>query len=209
MHDPARILIVDDTPQNIRLLEAVLIPRGYDVVSATSGPEALARVASEQPDIVLLDIMMPGMSGHEVCRTLRDDPATRALPVVMITASGPQEKLTAIEAGADDFVQKPFDKAELLARIRSLLRIKEYHDTIQTQAAELAEWNRTLEERVRQQVDELERIGRLRRYLSPKLADAIVSSGDESILESHRRQITVVFCDLRGHPVLERPVPVR
>ncbi len=193
-----RILVVDDTPLNIRLLEAVLVPRGYTVIPASSGPEALEKVASERPDLVLLDILMPGMNGHEVCRRLRDDPATRLLPIVMITASGPEEKLTAIEAGADDFVQKPFDKAELLARVKSLLRIKSYYDTIQTQAAELAQWNQTLEERVRQAVGELERVGRLRRFLSPQLAELIVSSGDEAVLESHRRQITVVFCDLRG-----------
>jgi adenylate cyclase len=193
-----KILAVDDTPHNIKLLEAVLEPRGYTVISASSGPEGLQKVAAEAPDLVLLDIVMPGMDGFEVCRRLRDDPSRRYLPIIMITASGAQEKLNALEAGADDFVLKPFDKAELLARVKSLLRIKEYHDTVQAQASELAEWNRTLEARVQQQVEELERVGRLRRYLSPQLAELIVSSGDESILESHRRQITVVFCDLRG-----------
>jgi class 3 adenylate cyclase/CheY-like chemotaxis protein len=195
---PPRILAVDDTPHNIKLLEAVLVPRGYEVIAATNGREALERVATERPDLVLLDVVMPGMDGHEVCRRLREDASTRLLPVVMITASGEQEKINAIEAGADDFVLKPFNKAELLARVKSLLRIKEYHDTIQAQAAELAELNRTLEARVQQQVGELERVGRLRRYLSPQLAELIVSSGDESILQSHRREITVVFCDLRG-----------
>jgi adenylate cyclase len=194
----ARILAVDDTPQNIKLLEAVLAPRGYRVVPAASGREALDKVAAERPDLVLLDVVMPGLDGYEVCRRLRDDPGTGFLPVVMITASGEQEKIRAIEAGADDFILKPFNQAELLARVRSLLRIKEYHDTIQAQASELAELNRTLEARVQQQVDELERVGRLRRYLAPQLAELIVSSGDESILASHRRQITVVFCDLRG-----------
>jgi adenylate cyclase len=138
------------------------------------------------------------MDGYEVCRRLREDPATAFLPVVMITASGDQEKLRAIEAGADDFVTKPFNQAELLARVRSLVRIKRYYDTIEGQAAELAEWNRTLEQRVQHQVEQLERMGRLRRFLSPQLADLVVSSGDESFLESHRREITVVFCDLRG-----------
>ena len=194
----SRILVVDDTPQNIRLLEAVLLPRGYEVIAASSGEEALQKVAEERPDLVLLDVLMPGLNGHEVCRRLRADPATRLLPVVMVTASGPQEKLAAIEAGADDFVQKPFDRTELLARVKSLLRIKSYHDTIQHQAAELAELNRSLERRVQQQVEELERVGRLRRFLSPRLVELIVSSGDESCLASHRRQITVVFCDLRG-----------
>jgi adenylate cyclase len=103
-----------------------------------------------------------------------------------------------VEAGADDFVTKPFDQAELLARIGSLLRIKRYHDTVEAQAAELASWNSELEQRVADQVDALERLGRLRRFLSPQLAEAVISSGDESLLESHRREITVVFCDLRG-----------
>jgi adenylate cyclase len=198
MTDEPLVLAVDDLPTNIRLLDAVLSPRGYRVISAGSGPEALQRVKDQRPDLVLLDVVMPEMDGYEVCRRLRDDPATAFLPVVMITASGDQEKLRAIEAGADDFVTKPFDQAELLARVRSLVRIKRYHDTIEGQAAELAEWSRTLEQRVQHQVEELERMGRLRRFLSPQLADLVVSSGDESFLDSHRREITVVFCDLRG-----------
>jgi class 3 adenylate cyclase/CheY-like chemotaxis protein len=198
MTDEPLVLAVDDLATNIRLLDAVLSPRGYKVISAGSGPEALQRVKDHRPDLVLLDIVMPEMDGYEVCRRLREDPATAFLPVVMITASGDQEKLRAVEAGADDFVTKPFDQAELLARVRSLVRIKRYHDTIEGQAAELAEWNRTLEQRVQQQVEQLERMGRLRRFLSPQLADLVVSSGDESFLESHRREITVVFCDLRG-----------
>ena len=198
MTDEPLVLAVDDLPANVRLLDAVLSPRGYRVLGAGSGPEALALVAEHRPDLVLLDIVMPEMDGYEVCRRLRQDPATAFLPVVMITASGDQERLLAIEAGADDFVAKPFDQAELLARVRSLLRIKRYHDTIEGQAAELAEWNRTLERRVQEQVEQLERMGRLRRFLSPQLADLVVSSGDESFLESHRRDITVVFCDLRA-----------
>jgi len=198
MTDEPLLLAVDDLPANVRLLDAVLSPRGYRVLGAGSGPEALALVAEHRPDLVLLDIVMPEMDGYEVCRRLRQDPATAFLPVVMITASGDQERLLAIEAGADDFVAKPFDQAELLARVRSLLRIKRYHDTIEGQAAELAEWNRTLEQRVSDQVGQLERMGRLRRFLSPQLADLVVSSGDESFLDSHRRDITVVFCDLRA-----------
>jgi adenylate cyclase len=198
MTDEPLVLVVDDLPANVRLLDAVLSPRGYRVLGAGSGPEALALVAEHRPDLVLLDIVMPEMDGYEVCRRLRQDPATAYLPVVMITASGDQERLLALRAGADDFVTKPFDQAELIARVRSLLRIKRYHDTIEGQAAELAEWNRTLERRVQEQVEQLERMGRLRRFLSPQLADLVVSSGDESFLESHRRDITVVFCDLRA-----------
>jgi len=192
------ILIVDDLPQNVRLLEAVLTPRGYDVASAASGAEALERIAAGGIGLVLLDILMPEMDGYEVCRRLRADDASSFLPIVMVTASGEQEKLAAIEAGADDLIAKPFDQSELLARVRSLMRIKQYHDTIEAQAAELKSFNEQLERRVQEQVDELERLGRLRRFLSPQLADLVVSSGDHSFLESHRREITVVFCDLRG-----------
>jgi adenylate cyclase len=193
------ILVVDDTPQNIKVLDAILSPRGYTVVSATSGADALQKVQTDAPDLILLDILMPGMSGHEVAQRLRSDPATRFLPIVMVTALGAQEeKVKAIEAGADDFLTKPVNQLELLARVKSLLRIKEYHDTIQSQAAELAEWNKTLEERVQQQVQELERLARLRRFLAPQLAELIASEQHEQVLESHRREVTVVFCDLRG-----------
>ena len=125
------ILVVDDLPQNVRLLRAVLEPRGYAVAGASSGEDALARVAGGDVDLVLLDVLMPGMDGYEVCRRLRADPATAFVPVVMITASGEQEKRRALDAGADDFVTKPFDQAELLARVRSLLRVKAYHDEIE------------------------------------------------------------------------------
>jgi adenylate cyclase len=198
MSDLGTILVVDDLPQNVRLLEAVLAPRGYTVLGCGSGREALERVRAEAVDLVLLDIVMPEMDGYAVCRALREAPDTSYLPVVMITASGDQEKVAAIEAGADDFVTKPFDQAELLARVGSLLRIKRYHDTIEAQAAELAAWNRELETRVQEQVEALERMGRLRRFLSPQVAELVLSSGDESFLQSHRREITVVFCDLRG-----------
>jgi adenylate cyclase len=195
---PSRILVVDDTAQNRRLLEAVLSARGHEVTGAASGREALDLIAAEPPDLVLLDIVMPEMDGYEVCRILRADPSTQMLPIIMLTSSGEQDKVGAIEAGADDFIARPFDQPELLARVRSLLRIKEYHDTILAQAAELADLNRTLENRVRAQVDELERLGRLRRFLSPQLADLIVTGNEETLLDSHRREITVVFCDLRG-----------
>jgi adenylate cyclase len=193
-----KILVVDDTPQNIRLLEAVLVPQGYQVAGAGSGEQGLALLAEGGFDLVLLDILMPGIDGYEVCRRIRSDAATAALPVVMITSSADQDKKRALDAGADDFVPKPFDRAELLARVRSLLRVKEYHDTIQRQAAELAEWNVTLSKRVEDQVAEIQRLARLRRFLSPQLADLIVSGESEVGLESHRRQIAVVFIDLRG-----------
>jgi adenylate cyclase len=192
----ATVLAVDDQPPNLRLLDAVLTPRGHRVVTARSGAQALALLETEDVDIVLLDIVMPEMDGHEVCRRIRSTPATEFLPVVMITASGTEQRLAALESGADDFVTKPFDKSELLARVASLTRIKRYHDTIRRQADELAAWNAELETRVAQQVSELERTNRLRRFLSPQLAELVVS--DEHLLESHRREIVVVFCDLRN-----------
>lgn len=198
MEPGGTILVVDDTATNVRLLDALLTPRGYTVLEATSGPEALSLLEKEYPDLVLLDILMPGMDGYEVCRRLRANSVTAHLPVIMITASETNQKVKALEAGADDFVVKPFDKAELLARVGSLLRVKRYHDIVQGQAAALAEWNATLEARVAKQVGELERLGRLRRFLSPQLADLVVSSADESVLQSHRREVAVVFCDLRG-----------
>jgi adenylate cyclase len=197
MSEEPTVLVIDDLPQNTRLLGAILTPKGYRVITAESGDEGLRLLGENQPDIVLLDILMPGMDGYEVCRRIRDDPATAFLPVVMITASGDQEKLRAIEGGADDFVTKPFDQTELLARVRSLVRIKQHHDTIERQREELAAWNRQLEERVQSQVEELGRVSRLRRFLSPQVAELVVNSGDESFLQSHRREIVVVFCDLR------------
>ena len=196
--DAITILAVDDLPQNLRLLDAVLSPRGYRVLTATSGEEALAMLPTSGADLVLLDILMPGMDGYEVCRRIRSSQGFEFLPVVMITASGDQEKLRAIEAGADDFVTKPFVQGELLARVASLARVKRYHDTIERQAAELAEWNVELEARVSAQVEELQRVNRLRRFLSPQLVDLVIDSGDEGFLGSHRREIVVVFCDLRG-----------
>jgi adenylate cyclase len=150
---PARILVVDDIAQNVRLLEAVLEAHDYNVVSATDGNAAVELALSANPDLVLLDVLMPPPDGYTVCRRLRAQKETAILPVIMLTASEGSEKTKAIEAGADDFIPKPFNQHELLTRIRSLLRIKRYHDTITKQAAELLDLNRTLEERVQTQLE--------------------------------------------------------
>jgi adenylate cyclase len=192
-----RILVVDDMSANVRLLEAILEPAGYSVRSASSGPEALKLVVSEPPDLVLLDVQMAGMNGYEVCRRIRENETTALLPVVMVTSHDSEARIDGIRAGADDFVTKPLDQQELLLRVRSLVRIKHYHDTIRAQTAELGELNRTLEARVSQQVEELARMARLRRFLSPTLAEVVMERGD-SMLESHRRELAVLFADLRG-----------
>jgi adenylate cyclase len=187
-----KILVVDDTPVNVKLLADLLTVKGYDVVTAAAGAEALEKIAKERPGLVLLDVMMPGMSGYDVCRKIRENPDTAMLPVVMVTALDPlKERVKGIEAGADDFLTKPINQPELLARVKSLLRIKLLHD-------ELAEWNRTLAQRVEQQLAQLDRLERLKRFFSPHLAELIVNGDAEDPLRSHRREITVVFLDLRG-----------
>lgn len=193
----SRILVVDDVPANVRLLQAILAPEGYVVLSASSGPEALQAVMADPPDLVLLDVQMAGMNGYEVCRRIRENETTELLPVVMVTSHDTEARIDGIRAGADDFVTKPFDKQELLLRVRSLIRIKRYHDTIRAQSAELAQWNRTLEARVADQVEQIEQTARLRRFLSPTLAEIVLTSGDD-VLESHRRELAVLFADLRG-----------
>jgi adenylate cyclase len=199
MSDPAHVLVVDDTPQNILLLADLLSSRGYDVTTAASGAQALELIAAKPPDLVLLDVVMPEMSGYEVCRKIRANPATEVLPVVLVTALDPaQERIKGLEAGADDFLTKPINQPELLARVRSLLRIKSLYDTVQAQARELHELTSTLEQRVSDQVTQLERLGRLKRFFSPHLADLIVAGDAEDPLRSHRREVTVVFVDLRG-----------
>jgi CheY-like chemotaxis protein len=150
-----RILIVDDQAGDRRLVEAMLVPYGYEISAVSSGEEALERIKTESPDLVLVDVVMPGMSGYDVCRSVRADETTAFLPIVMLTADPEQDKVAGLEVGADDFIAKPFDRRELLTRVRSLLRIKSFHDTIARQAAELAELNRTLETRVAAQVREI------------------------------------------------------
>jgi adenylate cyclase len=196
--DAGTVLVVDDNALNRDVLTRRLERQGYAVVAVADGRSALEALVGDTIDLVLLDVVMPEMDGYQVCRAIRANSATAMLPIVMVTASDADEKTRAITSGADDLVPKPFDASELLARVRSLLRIKRYHDTIEAQKAELDEWNRTLEERVRHQVDEIGRLGRMRRFLSPQLADLVVTSGDEGFLRPHRRMIACVFCDFRG-----------
>ncbi len=138
------ILIIDDDPDIVRFLKDFLAAKHYSICTACSGEEGLNYVLTDQPDLVLLDVVMAGMSGYEVCHQIRINPVTTLLPVVMMTGVHPEERIKGIQAGADDFLTKPINREELFARVRSLLRIKELHDVIQTQATQLAKWNREL-----------------------------------------------------------------
>jgi class 3 adenylate cyclase len=206
VRNPPRILIADDNAMNLDILQKRLAVHGYEILTAADGEEALAAAREKLPDLILLDVMMPKMDGIEVCRRLKADPSGPFIPIVLVTAKADSKDVVAgLEAGGDEYLTKPVDQGALVARVKSMLRIKAMHDMIQEQAgrltaqsAELAEWNQKLEQRVAQQLGELERVGRLKRFLSPQVAEAIVSSGEEKVLESHRREITVVFCDIRG-----------
>ena len=207
MRDPPLILVVDDVPDNVDILQMRLEAQGYEVMTAGDGLEALEKVCALLPDLVLLDVMMPKLDGIETVKRLKADASLPFIPVILVTAKADASDVVAgLESGGDDYLTKPVDHAALSARVRAMLRIKALHDTVQDQAkrledqaAQLAMWNSTLEERVAAQLSEIERVGRLKRFLAPQLAEMIVSTGDEGILESHRRDIVVVFCDLRGY----------
>jgi putative two-component system response regulator len=125
MKDKTAILIVDDQPQNIELLEAYLAPLGYEIVTAANGEEALEKLSDNQIDLILLDVMMPGINGFEVTRRVRQDATHQLLPIILVTAlQETEDRVKGIEAGCDDFLSKPIDKIELLARVRSLLKVK-------------------------------------------------------------------------------------
>jgi putative two-component system response regulator len=142
----ARILVVDDNPLNLELLGDLLEEEGYRVTRCQSGEEALAAVAQTPFDVVLLDVMMPGVSGYEVCERLKGDPATHLLPVVMITALDRREdKIRGISAGADDFIHKPFDRTELLVRLKSCIRLKRLTDDLETAEAVLLALSNAIE----------------------------------------------------------------
>src|SRR6516225_8348877 len=207
MRDPPLILVVDDVPDNVDILQMRLEAQGYEVTTAGDGLEALEKVCALLPDLVLLDVMMPKLDGIDTVKRLKADASLPFIPVILVTAKADASDVVAgLESGGDDYLTKPVDHAALSARVRAMLRIKALHDTVQDQAkrledqaAQLAMWNSTLEERVVAQLSEIERVGRLKRFLAPQLAEMIVSTGDEGILESHRRDIVVVFCDLRGY----------
>ncbi len=206
MRTPPLILIVDDNPANVEILQMRLMANNYEIITATDGEIGLAVAREKLPDLILLDIMMPKIDGLEVCRLLKNDPELPFMPIIMVTAKADSKDIIAgLEAGSDEYLTKPVDQGALVARVKSMLRIKDLHDRVKNQtiqlekqADQLKTWNASLEDRVEKQVEVLQRTRRLKRFLSPQLAELIISADKSDLLNSHRQEITVVFCDLRG-----------
>lgn len=199
MHNPARILVVDDNAASREILTKRLQQQGYELLQASDGEEALNSAKQNLPDLILLDVGMPKLDGFEVCRRLKNDPTLPFMPIILVTArAAAQDVVTGLEAGADEYLTKPTDQAALIARVHSMLRLKALQDQVRDQAADLAQWNRALEQRVEQQIGEVNRLNRLKGFLPPQIAKLVTSPGNEKLLQSHRREITAMFCDLRG-----------
>jgi len=174
------VLLVDDQTQNTDLLEAHLMPLGYEVLIRASGEEALEAIASHSVDLVLLDVMMPGMDGFEVCRRIKKDPASNYIPIILLTAlTNLETKISGLEAGADDFLNKPFHKIELVARVSNLLKIKFLRDDVELRNQLISNM--------------------LHRYVNNKVIEQILTNPDKySELGGHRKEVAVFFCDIRG-----------
>ena len=205
--DKQTILIVDDTPANIALLSEVLRST-YRIKVAVDGELALKlSIAESPPDLILLDIMMPGLDGYEVCRQLKANPATRRIPVIFVTAMDEgEDEAKGLEMGAADYITKPIGAAMVRARIKTHLAVahqarerERLIAQLEAQAGELSELNRTLEQRVADGIGELERLGRMKRFFSPSVVDLLLSDPAEDPLKSHRREIAALFLDLRGY----------
>ncbi len=208
MREHPEILIVEDEEAIRDLMALRLEDSGYVVHMACDGVEGLERTYALHPDLILTDVTMPRMDGMAFVEKLRNDPALPFIPIIMITAlAETTQVVSGLDVGADEYIPKPVAFEALLARVKSMLRIKELHDTVQAQAGELAELNRGLEQKVHAQLAELQQLGRLRRFLAPQVAEAIIRTGGENLLESHRQEVSVVFCDLRGYTAFTEAAP--
>jgi adenylate cyclase len=196
---PGVILIVDDNAANRELLGRRLEREGHQVQLVAGGREALELLRARRVDLVLLDVMMPDLDGYAVLQQLKRDEELREIPVLMISAVDEIESVVrCIELGAEDYLPKPFDPVLLRARIGACLEKKRLRDRDAAHLQALAQWSRTLEQRVAEQVALVERLGRLKRFFSPQLAELIVAGGADDPLKTHRREVTVCFLDLRG-----------
>jgi adenylate cyclase len=186
---PAHILVVDDDQRNARLMQIVLRSEGYVTSLASSGPEALAILARDAIDLIVLDVMMPGMSGYDVCRVVRENKRTHFLPVILVTAlTDATDRVEGIEAGADDFISKPFNEVEIRARVRSLLRIKALHDQLERRNDLL--------------------LDALQRAVSPSVAEQILDDPDRYLRPGgERRSVSILFGDLRGYTSIAEELP--
>jgi adenylate cyclase len=189
----AALLVVDDNEDNRYMLARRLKREGYtNLTTANDGRQALELLQSKNFDLVLLDIMMPELNGYQVLEHMKADAELRHLPVIMISAvEDVASVVRCIELGAEDYLPKPFDATLLRARVGASLEKKALRD-------EVRDWNRKLERRVQEQVAQLDRLGRLKGFFSPQLAESIVNGGGEDLLKTHRREVVVVFLDLRG-----------
>jgi adenylate cyclase len=195
----AVLLVVDDSPDNRDMLARRLRRQGYEVLTADGGRSALTTLASAPVDLVLLDVMMPDLDGYAVLEQLKADPARRDIPVLMISALDDLDSVVrCIQLGAEDYLGKPFEPVLLQARIGACLEKKRLHDQETRHRRELGAFNQTLEARVAEQVAQLDRLARLKRFFSPQLVELIVAGGTVDPLQTHRREITVVFVDLVG-----------
>ncbi len=193
------VLVVDDNEMNRDMLCSLLEADGHKASVAENGRLALESIKASPFDLVLLDVMMPEMDGYEVLQHLKSDPGLRDIPVIVLSALDEIGSVVrCIELGAEDYLPKPFDPVLLRARIGACLEKKHLRDQEVRLRTELEEWNTRLEQRVQEQVAQLERLGRLKRFFSPQLAELIVSGGADDPLKTHRREVTVVFLDLRG-----------
>ncbi|MGD0279341.1 MAG: PAS domain S-box protein [Smithella sp.] len=197
------ILIVDDEPQNIELLDAYLAPQGYEIVTAANGKEALEKLSGNQIDLLLLDVIMPGMDGFEVTRRVRQDNIHRLLPIILITVlRETEDRVKGIEAGCDDFISKPIDKVELLARVRSLLKVKAYNDLMSNYQKELEAEITGRTEELKQAMENLRQDITERKKAEDALQDSeekyrmVVENAKEAIIVT--QDMKVVFVNRAG-----------
>ena len=187
---------MDDNVQNVKLLEVYMASK-YETLKAYNGQEALAKVKSDHPDLILLDVMMPGLNGYQVCKILKEHEDTNPIPVIMVTTlKGKEEKIKGLDVGADDFLIKPVDSTELLARVKSLIRIKYFHDELSKANKNLKKLNETLEERVKAQVEQVQRLSNMKRYISPQIVESLIADRT-TVGQAKRKNLTIFFSDIR------------